>query len=267
MSSLLTDRTYLLTQQYRNASNLNARAQLHARFSTNPYGWLHWLFDQLDLPPGCQVLEVGCGPGGLWLENRSRPPAGWKIVLSDLSAGMVHQARMNLRHSRHPFEFAVLDAQAIPFPGKWFDAVIANLMLYHVPNRVQALSEIWRVLKPGGRLVASTVGEAHLRELKALVSRFGPDLASESSAANPFTLENGGAQLSPWFSGVTIRRYEDALEVTEAAPLVEYVLSESTRMTGDQRLQFAEHVEQEMAAQGGAIHITKDSGIFEAVRR
>jgi ubiquinone/menaquinone biosynthesis C-methylase UbiE len=180
---------------------------------------------------------------------------------------MVHQAHLNLCHSPHPFEFAVLDAQAIPFPGEKFDAVIANHMLYHVPDRAQALSEIERVLRPGGCLVASTVGEAHLRELKALVSRFDPDEASESSAANPFTLENGGAQLSPWFSDVTIRRYEDALEVTEVASLIEYVLSESTRMTGDQHLQFAEHVEQEMAAQGGVIHITKDSGIFEAVRR
>jgi SAM-dependent methyltransferase len=180
---------------------------------------------------------------------------------------MVHQAHLNLCHSPHPFEFAVLDAQAIPFPGEGFDAVIANHMLYHVPDRAQALSEIERVLKPGGRLVASTVGEAHLRGLQALVSRFDPDEASESSAANPFTLENGGAQLSPWFSGVTIRRYEDALAVTEAAPLVEYVLSESTRMMGDQRIRFAEHVGQEMVSRGGAIHITKDSGIFEAFRR
>jgi len=267
MSNLLTDRTYLLTQQYRNASNLNARVQLHARFSTNQYGWMPWLFDQLSLPPGCHVLEVGCGAGNLWLENLPRLPEAWKIVLSDLSAGMVHQAHLNLCHSPHPFEFAVLDAQAIPFPGEGFDAVIANHMLYHVPDRAQALSEIRRVLKPGGRLVASTVGEAHLRGLQALVSRFDPDMVSESSAANPFTLENGGAQLSPWFSGVTIRRYEDALAVTEAAPLVEYVLSESTRMMGDQRIRFAEHVGQEMVSRGGAIHITKDSGIFEAFRR
>ena len=185
MSSLLTDRTYLLTEQYRDASNLNARAQLHARFSANPHGWMPWLFDQLDLPPDCHVLEVGCGPGGLWLENLSRLPEGWDIILSDLSAGMVEQAHLNLRRSRHPFEFAVLDAQAIPFPSEGLDAVIANHMLYHVPDRAGALSEIWRVLKPGGRLVASTVGEAHLRELKALVSRFDPGLASESSAANP----------------------------------------------------------------------------------
>jgi ubiquinone/menaquinone biosynthesis C-methylase UbiE len=267
VSNLLTDQTYLLTEQYQNAANLNARIQLHARFSANQYGWMPWLFDQLDLPPNCHILELGCGPGDLWLENLARLPEGWEIVLSDFSAGMLHQARSNLGHNQHPFEFALVDAQATPFPGERFDAVIANHMLYHVPDRAKALSEIERVLKPGGRFYASTVGEAHLGEIQALVNRFDPGLTTwGGDAVNPFTLENGMAQLSPWFSSVTARRYQDALEVTEVTPLVEYILSGSVKMTSDQRIEFTRLVEQEMASQGGVIHITKDSGIFEAFR-
>jgi hypothetical protein len=43
---------------------------LHARFSTNTYGWQRWLFDHFSLPAGSQVLELGCGPDLLWSENR-----------------------------------------------------------------------------------------------------------------------------------------------------------------------------------------------------
>ena len=78
-----------LACQYRNASNLNARIDLHQRFSTNKYGWQRWIFDQLDLPLQCRILELGCGPGNLWLENLDRIPESWDIVLSDFSAGML----------------------------------------------------------------------------------------------------------------------------------------------------------------------------------
>ena len=45
------DREYLLSHQYRDASNLDARGDLHRRFGTNPRGWHRWVFDHLRLPP------------------------------------------------------------------------------------------------------------------------------------------------------------------------------------------------------------------------
>jgi hypothetical protein len=54
-----------LRKEYQNATNLNARIRLHQRFSLNPYGWMRWVLDQLDLPPLCRILELGCGPGSL----------------------------------------------------------------------------------------------------------------------------------------------------------------------------------------------------------
>src|SRR4030042_5807066 len=77
------DQEYLESEQYKDASNLNARIQLHQRFSTNPHGWFCWIFDQFDLPSKPNILEIGCGPGILWLDNRDRIPAGWSIRLSD----------------------------------------------------------------------------------------------------------------------------------------------------------------------------------------
>ncbi len=256
-----------VSEQYQDESNLNARIQLHDRFSINKYGWFPWVFDQLRLSPESHILHLGGGTGLLWLKNLNRIPTGWDITLSDLSPGMLQEAQRNLRDRQRHFEFAVIDAQAVPFEDESFDAVIANHMLYHVPDRTKALLEIRRVLRPGGRFYASTIGRAHLQELSELVHRFDP-CADPWGAdfADSFLLENGLDQLSEWFSRVTLHRYEDDLVITEAKPLVAYVLSGATEsVLADKELEFVEFVEQELALHG-AINVTKDYGLFEAFR-
>src|ERR1700758_5420037 len=84
----LTNQSYLLNEQYKDAANLNARIQLHARFSTNKRGWNRWVFDQFKIPPNGRILELGCGPGKLWSSNLDGIGADWQITLSDFSEGM-----------------------------------------------------------------------------------------------------------------------------------------------------------------------------------
>ena len=59
----MVDQTYLLAQQYNTSSNLNARIQLHERFSTNPLDWHRWVFEQFQIPENSRVLELGSGTG------------------------------------------------------------------------------------------------------------------------------------------------------------------------------------------------------------
>jgi ubiquinone/menaquinone biosynthesis C-methylase UbiE len=274
--SKLSDQAYLLTEQYKDASKLNARMQLHERFSTNKYGWHRWVFDQLDLPPKCCLLELGCGPGYLWLKNLDRIPSDWDITLSDFSPGMLQEAQQHLSVSRHPFTFGVIDAQVIPFADESVDGVIANHMLYHVPDRDKALSEIRRVLRPAGCLYAATNGRNSMQEFGKMVRRFFPNTYEPGPGS--FTLENGLDQLSRWFSEVILHRYEDALVVTEVDALVSYVLSSSrvepalrAQQEGgktsveDRIAEFIRFVEAEITLHG-AIHITKDAGVFKAYR-
>ncbi len=222
------DKQYLATQQYRDASNLNARGALHARFGTNPYPWFRWVFDQMlsVAPDSARVLEVGAGSAGLWRENLDRLPADWQVTLTDLSAGMVAEQRAAL--SAPAFDFAVADVEALPFADASFDLAVANHMLYHVPDRPQALGELRRVLRPGGALIAATNGAGNMCELDRLVLAVAPDAATaewKASFRHPFTLENGGEQLAPFFDPIEMRHYEDGLAVTDVEPLVAYIRS------------------------------------------
>ena len=265
--SKFTDQQYLKTDQYKDATNLNARVLIHQRFSTNPYGWMNWIFDTLlKLPADAKILELGCGHGLLWKENATRIPSIWDITLSDLSSGMLDSAWRNLVVTGRNFKFKEIDAQSIPFEDEMFDAVIANHMLYHVPDRAKVIAEIKRVLKPGGHLIATTVGDHHLKEITDWFRQLHKSEVWDSFA-NLFMLENGLAQLKPFFPNVTVSRYEDSLHVTELEPLVAYFRSgvRAGELSEDEFAKLGTDLKKELQEKG-RIFITKDSGLFEAVK-
>lgn len=258
---------HLLKHQYQNDANLQARISLHQRFGSNPMPWQRWVFDHLQLPASARVLELGCGPAMLWAENLDRLPSGWDITLSDFSAGMLAKARLHLQQRRHPFRFLCINAQNLPFGSGAFDAVIANHMLYHVPNRDQALAEVRRLLKSDGRFFAATNGKGHMQELFDLVRRLAPnqDIFSPGFNRTAFTLENGGEQLAARFDRVTLERFHDDLSVTETQSLIDYVRSMLSGFPVPETAYkaLAEIIDAEIR-QHGAVHIGKATGLFIA---
>lgn len=273
--SMRTNQEYLRSEQYAGAGNLNARIALHSLFTTNRYGWFRWVFDHLEgLPKEARLLELGSGSCRLWAESMERIPPGWTITLSDFSPGMLVDGQKALGESSGRFNFEIVDAQSIPFPEATFDAVIANHMLYHVPDRPSAFANIQRVLKPGGTLFAATNGAKHMLETYTLGRKAHPILAQaaqELISHNQFTLENGAEQLNPWFEVVAVNRYDDSLEVTEVEPLVDYLLSMAVfnkLPLGREELRtvlgkiIGAEIEQK-----GKIHIQKSTGMFIARKK
>src|SRR5262249_18051999 len=108
-----------------------------------------------EVRPG-RVLEVGCGRGEL--SERIARELGADVVAVDQSERMVELTRAR------GIEAIVSDVQELPFADAAFDCGLAAWMLYHVPDLDQGLSELTRVLRPGGRLVAVTNTERNLRE-------------------------------------------------------------------------------------------------------
>jgi len=267
MASKFTDQQYLTKDQYKDSSNLDARIALHQRFSVNPQGWYHWVFDTLvKLPADAKLLELGCGAGTMWQECRDRVPAGWVITLTDLSDGMLDTAWRNLAPTGRAFKFEQMDAQFIQYEDQFFNVIIANHMLYHVPDRPKALAEIKRVLKDDGRLIATTVGENHIKEMKSWIDR-ATVLPEDAPSSKPFTLENGLAQLQSFFSKVDLARYADGLKVKEIGPIMAYI--RSSIRAADVPEDGLELIGRELTSilkKVGEIFITKDSGLFQAVK-
>ena len=264
--SRFTDRNYLTQEQYKNSSNLDARVALHKQFSTNSYGWFNFVFDELStLPANANILEVGCGSGELWKECASKIPTGWALTLTDLSEGMLDSAWRNLVVTGRNFKFEHADVQELPYSNKTFDAVIANHMLYHVPDRKKALKEIQRVLKDDGVLFAATLGQNHMREMWDLLERVGN--ARRYIVTTGFSSENGSEQLQEFFPRVELREYRDGLKVTDLAVMMAYIRSMSSTMDfQEETFQSVEREFAEIIEKNGEIFIEKSAVLFKALK-
>ena len=273
------DKSYLRDQQYKNSSNLDARANIHRLYSTSPLDWHVWVFEQMEMQPGTAVLECGGGPGWLWRNNLERIAENCQITVSDFSDGMVAEAEAVLADSGHDFRFQTVNIEEIPFADDSFDIVVANHMLYHVPDLAAGLAEVRRVLKPNGRFFAATNGLAHMKEIKELAIQFLPESAEVEWPQLSFRLENGRSLLSSTFDNIELLPYEDSLEVTEVEPLIAYIQSmsllkaigvdeenpraELAKVAVAKMNELEAAIAQEIEA-NGAFHITKSQGLFTA---
>jgi SAM-dependent methyltransferase len=159
-------------------------------------------------------------------------------------------------------DYAVADARSLPFGDESFDAVIANHVLFHLPERERALAEIRRVLRPGGTLVGTTVGRGHLQELRDLQADRENVFWSESPER--FGLETAAPQLERFFVDVAIEPFPDSLAVTETEPLVDFVRSLQTPGLDEDGLAAIEARVQREIDRSGSFHVTKAIGRFRA---
>ncbi len=247
-----------VTEQYRTAEKLNTRISIHQKYSANPQGFGNWIVSHYQIGKGMAVLELGCGTGEMWAGRDALIARCSKLVLSDFSEGMLRRAKETLR-SQSGISYQAIDIQRIPYENGSFDIVIANMMLYHVPDIQKGLSEVRRVLKKGGTFYCATYGENGIMEyLGGLFEGCGV----KSEPNHSFTLQNGKAQLVRFFSRVERYDYEDSLEVTSAEDMADYICSLSG-MSGLRQLP-RERVLSVLRAHmsQGALHVPKEYGLF-----
>lgn len=253
------DNRDIVERQYSTSVKLENRISLHEKYSTNKMGWFNWLFANYDIKQGDKILELGCGNGRMWVDHYNELPEDVKLILSDFSINMVETAKGLIGHE-YGIDYKVIDVQDIPFPDETFDIVIANMMLYHVPDINKGLFEIKRVLKPDGKFYCATLGEYG-------IAGFIKDALNIPRVQSiKFTLQNGEEWLKPYFNKVEKRLYEDSLAVTETMDLVEYIHT-LPWVEGLQTLSDSEMFNAlESLKKDGVISIPKDYGTFIAIK-
>ena len=213
--------TRIVEKQYSTSKNLNTRISIHDKYSTNKQGFGNWIFSHYEIEDGARMLELGCGTGSMWKGHDELIKKCGELVLSDFSEAMVETTR-NTIGAHQNITYRSIDIQNIPYDNATFDIVIANMMLYHVPDLSKALTEVRRVLKPNGKFYCATYGEHGIVEyLSKLLGEYGV----EDNVNKNFTLQNGTTILSSVFENIRKENYEDSLAVTNIADLVDYIYS------------------------------------------
>ena len=255
-----SNNTEAVKEQYKTSNGLDTRISFHDKYSTNKLGYGNWIVSNYHISAGMKVLELGCGTGSLWIGRDELISQFGKLVLTDFSEGMLETARKNLGE-KDQIEYRVADIQDLPFEDNTFDMVIANSMLYHVPDINKGISEVRRVLKDDGTFYCATLGENNFVE--QLAEWFRLDGGSFSPNHN-FTMQNGAQKLKTAFSEIEARIYKDSLHITDIDDLVSYLTSlASLKALNDVPVERLKEIIAEHAV-NGVVDLPKEYGMFIA---
>jgi SAM-dependent methyltransferase len=214
-----------LQREYGNDAYLRLRQETHDQYSVPHIDFPKWVLDRVVWRGDERLLDVGAGPGIYYQRIRERLP-GVRYYGLDRSPGMLQ---------KHPAQgkLPIADAQQLPFKTGTFDVVMANHMLYHVPDISHAVEEFRRILKPDGVLITATNSLQTMPEFNALFRRAIMLLSapgniytqSPSPVHYPFALENGTRFLARHFYAVVRHDLPQALVFSNVDPAMVYLES------------------------------------------
>jgi SAM-dependent methyltransferase len=240
------ERDFLRGTQYKTDANLAARQSIYA-YQRPRIDLQARVLDLAAPAPSDTIVDIGCGNGTYLAELARRGFAG-RVLGVDLSPGMLAAARQRLSGigaaaaagtRDGPSEpgvpivgLANADATALPLGDGVADLALAPHMLYHVPDPADALRELRRVTRPGGRVVVVLNGAGHLRQLRVAVAAARGDDAK--AMGERVTLDNGESLARSFFPNVTRHDFVAELRVPALGPIADYVRSMSgTSQEGD----------------------------------
>ena len=225
MSDSPTYNADAVQKAYATDDALALRQSIHELYSVPRTNFAEWVLNKTAWRGDESVLDVGSGQGMYFSAVRKRIPRG-KLVGADFSLGMMQKAA---KHNPHEARLVNTDAMRLPFGRKTFDVVLANHMLFHVPDVDRTLAEIKRVIRPTGVLLASTNSQFNLPELDQLMRRtlmlLGGKVGEMPSPVATFPLEDGAQIMAKHFFAVARYDLPGAFVFPIAQPAIDYVNS------------------------------------------
>ena len=218
--------------QFSNDKNLAMRINFYKKYTTNKYKFADWLFDKYVFKENMKILELGCGNGSHWEGKIETLPNGCSLVLSDFSEGMLDLVREKFSKKKN-VSIEKIDIQDIPYENETFDIVIANHMLFHVPDLNKAFEP------------TSTAFTEQL----------------------PFNLQNGCEILGKYFENVQRFDYENTLAITNTQDLIDWLKStKSISGYSDESLSNLYNYFEDIREKDGAINIPRETGVFISIK-
>ncbi|WP_297422985.1 methyltransferase domain-containing protein [Clostridium sp.] len=255
-------------EQYKSDKNLNIRSNLHS-YNINNIDFDKWCFNQINFSINANVLELGCGTGKLWFKNKDHIDNTLNITLSDFSKSMMKIAKNRLKDVQHNFKYEEINAENIPYNDETFDIIIAQHMIYFIPDIEKALAEIQRVLKPSGVFYVTANSSESMKELNRLAENFAPDSGLDNNGySERFDLEHGRGILEKYFSKIEVEILDGKIIVDEAEPVVSYKASTiqgSTILVGERKKDFTNYLK-DYIKKNGSISITTKTCMFKVLK-
>jgi demethylmenaquinone methyltransferase / 2-methoxy-6-polyprenyl-1,4-benzoquinol methylase len=115
--------------------------------------WKRFTIEQSGVRPGQKVLDIAGGTGDLARAFQERVGPAGTVLLTDINAAMLARGRDRMLDEGRVIEAVRCDAERLPFPDRTFDCVSVAFGLRNMTHKDRALAEMFRVLRPGGRLL------------------------------------------------------------------------------------------------------------------
>ncbi|MCY4020985.1 MAG: methyltransferase domain-containing protein [Chloroflexi bacterium] len=212
-----------IRRYYATDEKLRIEDETLAKYAVPKCDFVKWALDNLAWQTDEVVLDLGCGRGNHYSRLIERAP-GITYYALDLSPFML------LNHPAESGRLALGNALQLPYADDSFDVVMANHVLYHLDDVDHGLYEIKRVLKPGGKMLATTNSIHNLPELQVLFRRAIVLLSANGAHVHPptlpsdsFALENGTRILARHFYAVVRHDLPGQLIFDDIDPAMDYL--------------------------------------------
>jgi ubiquinone/menaquinone biosynthesis C-methylase UbiE len=209
---------------------------------------------------GEQVLDVACGTGIVTRLAAPRLGPSGRVVGVDLNPAMLEVARSIPAPEGAAIDWRESSALALPLPDDTFDLALCQAGLQFFPDRLKALQEMYRVLRPGGRAAicvwrsiehhptAQIIWGAIARHLNTTVSAINPALSLGDAGELRALLESAGfSEVAIVARSHTVRQPRNPQLITQILASVSGFLPSLAALTKEERAALAQEVENEIA--------------------